>query len=96
MNHHRKPRSQEKLSVEEYKQKVTSWFSTAKDKKSHYLIIALDTESHSLFPVYVGRDTNIQTKIKGFNDNQGARAIEVYNMKMDLGVQLGQARVWNV
>lgn len=90
----RKP--EQPMLAEEYKAKVSTWFAAAKAKKSQYLIVALDTNTHNLFPVYVSRDTNIQTKIKSFNDNHGARAMEIYNINMDLATQLGQARVWNV
>jgi spore germination protein GerM len=92
----RKTRHEEPMTAAEYRAKVMPWLSTAKQKNSTHMIVALDTATHKMFPVYVSRDTNIQTKIKSFNDNVSARAIEVYNMKMDIDAQLKQARVWNV
>ena len=83
-------------TADEYKQQVLSWFRTAKRRESTHMIIAFDIQKRKTFPVYVNEDTSVQHKIKSFNDNDFVRAVEVYNMKMDLERQLGQARTWNV
>ncbi|KKM81845.1 hypothetical protein LCGC14_1325650 [marine sediment metagenome] len=83
-------------TADEYKQQVLSWFRIAKQRGSTHMIIAFDTTKQNPFPVYVGSDISVQTKIKSFNDNAFTRAIEVYNMRMDRDKQLGQARTWNV
>lgn len=83
-------------TADEYKQQVLSWSHTAKRRESTHMIIAFDIQKRKPFPVYVNEDTSVQQKIKSFNDNDFVRAVEVYNMKMDLNRQLGQARTWNV
>lgn len=82
--------------IEKYKKQILSWTRTAKQRGSTHMIVAYDTQKKRPFPVYIGNDTSVQQKIKGFNDNIGVRAIEVYNMKLNLDTQLGQARTWNV
>ena len=82
--------------IERYKKQVLSWTHSAKQRGSTHIIVAFDMTKKKPFPVYVNSDTSVQQKIKSFNDNIGVRAIEVYNMRMNLETQLGQARTWNV
>jgi len=82
--------------IEQYKKQVLSWTRTAKQRGSTHMIVAYDTQKNKPFPVYVNSDTSVQQKIKSFNDNISVRAIEVYNMRLNLETQLGQARTWNV
>ena len=82
--------------IEQYKKQVLSWTRTAKQRGSTHMIVAFDTQKNRPFPVYVNSDTSVQQKIKSFNDNISVRAIEVYNMRLNLETQLGQARTWNV
>jgi hypothetical protein len=89
-------RKQRELTPSEYKQKITTWLRDAKRRDSTHMIVAFDTVKHNPFPVYVNRDTNIQQKIKSFNDNNFVRAVEVYKLDMDLELQTSQARAWNV
>ncbi len=84
------------LTPSEYKEKVTLWLRDAKRRGSTHLIIAFDTVKRNPFPVYVNADTSVQTKIKSFNDNNFVRAIEVYNLKMNIDTQVLQGRAWNV
>lgn len=84
------------LTEQEYKVRVQGWLEEAKNKKASHLIVAYDLSKKSPFPVYVGRTTNVQQKIKSFNDNDFVRAIEVYDMSKDLNAQLLQARTWNI
>jgi hypothetical protein len=89
-------RKQRELTPSDYKEKVTTWLRDAKRRGSTHLIIAFDTVKRNPFPVYVGPDISVQTKIKSFNDNNFVRAIEVYNMKMNIETQVLQGRAWNV
>ncbi len=84
------------LTPSEYKEKVTSWLRTARQRGATHMIIAFDRTKQTPFPVYVGNDMNIQQKIKSFNDNNFVRAVEVYNLKMDIDRQVLQGRSWNV
>lgn len=89
-------RKQRELTPSEYKENVTTWLRDAKRRGSTHLIIAFDTVKRNPFPVYVGTDASVQQKIKSFNDNNFVRAIEVYNMKMNIDTQILQGRAWNV
>ncbi len=84
------------LTPHAYSEKVTEWFRTGKKRAASYLIVAFDFKKSSPFPVYVGRDTDVQQKIKSFNDNEYVQAVEVYDINKDLQTQLTQARTWNV
>lgn len=89
-------KNKRELTPSEYKEKVTSWLRTARQRGSTHMIIAFDTVKQNPFPVYVGDDSSVQQKIKSFNDNDFVRAVEVYNMKIDIDIQVKQARTWNV
>ncbi len=89
-------KKQRELTPSQYKEKVTAWLRDAIRRGSTHLIIAFDTVKRNPFPVYVNNDTSVQQKIKSFNDNNFVRAIEVYNMKMDIDTQVLQGRAWNV
>jgi len=89
-------RNKRELTPSEYKEKVTTWLRTAKQRGASHMIVAFDGEKQNPFPVYINRDTSIQQKIKSFNDNDFVRAVEVYNMNMDIDTQVLQGRVWNV
>ena len=89
-------KNKKELTQSEYKEKVTSWLRTARQRSATHMIIAFDTTKQNPFPVYIGRDTSVQQKIKSFNDNDFVRAVEVYNMKMDIDTQVQQGRAWNV
>ena len=84
------------LTASEYRQKVSDWIRDGKRRGATHVIIAYDTARNNPFPVYVSTDTNIQQKIKSFNDNVFVQAIEVYNMNLDVNTQLLQARTWNI
>jgi len=89
-------KNKRELTPSEYKEKVTTWIHDAKRRGSTHLIIAFDIAKHNPFPVYVNSNTSVQTKIKSFNDNNFVRAIEVYNLKLDIDTQVLQGRAWNV
>ena len=83
-------------TILEYRSKVTSWLSEAKRRGATHIIVAYDTKKSNPFPVYISSNTNVQQKINSFNNNEFVRALEVYNMNMDIDTQLLQARTWNV
>lgn len=89
-------KNKRELTPSEYNEKVLSWLRTAKQRTATHMIVAFDTIKKNPFPVYVSADINIQQKIKSFNDNNFVRAIEVYNLGMDIDLQMKQARTWNV
>lgn len=84
------------LTIEQYKDRVTRWLRTAKQRGSTHVVIALDMKRKGPFPVYVGTNENVQQKIKNLNDDINTNAVEVYNLKLDITTQLGQGRAWNV
>ncbi len=83
-------------TMDEYKQKVNSWLRQAKRRSATHMIVAYDVQKDNPFPVYVDGEANIQQKIKSFNDNDFVNAIEIYNLKDDLDLQILQARTWNI
>ena len=89
-------RKKRELTPSEYKENVSSWLREAKKRGSTHLIVAYDLTKKNPFPVYVSGESNVQQKIKSFNDNHFCNAVEVYNMKMDVDAQLLQGRSWNV
>lgn len=82
--------------IEQYKKQILSWTRIAKKRGSTHVIIAYDTQKKKPFPVYINSDTSVQQKIKSFNDNGFVRAIEVYNMRLNIETQISQGRTWNV
>lgn len=81
---------------EEYVSKVRDWLQEGKLKRSAFVIIAFDQSKGNLFSVFVSNSNALQQKIKSFNDNAFVNALEVYNLSMDLEIQLKQGRSWNV
>ena len=80
-------KNKKELTQSEYKEKVTSWLRTARQRGATHMIVAFDTTKQNPFPVYVGDNSSVQQKIKSFNDNDFVHAVEVYDMKMDIDCQ---------
>jgi len=72
---------------------IRQWFKTGKRKKATHMIVAVDTFDHGDFPVYVKKGEDVRAvEAKYNNPDQMLRVMEVYNLTLDMEMQIAEDR----
>ena len=78
------------------REQIRQWLIHGQALNATHVIIACDTFDHEDYPIYVQSTDNINEKIKEYDWKNMQKIMEVYNLSMDIEVQLAEQRVWNV
>jgi len=77
------------------RQDILSWLEEAKHKKASHLIVMHDTYDHDNYPVFVLVREILDNRLKTNGENM-QQIQEIYNMTMDLDMQLAEHRSWHL
>lgn len=74
---------------------IRGWFERGVAEGATHMIVVCDTFDHEDYPVFVAPDEDVREKEKSYSGKNMQRVMEVYNLGMDMGDQLGQHRAFN-
>lgn len=76
---------------------LVRWFVEGKkDDANTHMLVVLDSFDHSDYPVYAqGRQDCLEKNAK-FSTSSMQRVLEVYDLRLSMGLQMEQGRVWNL
>ncbi len=78
------------------KAEIREWLERAKEQGASHVIVVCNTFDHEDYPVFVKPDENAQEKSKEYDGKNMQKIEEVYNLSMDIEVQLNQDRAFNL
>jgi hypothetical protein len=77
------------------KDDIRRWLELAKEKGATHVIVACDTFDWEDYPVFVLAGQNAREIAAKHDGPNMTRLMEVYNMSLDIEVQLNETRVRN-
>lgn len=78
------------------KNDIAAWFQAGKDQGASHMLVVVDTFDFDDYPVYVAPGVDPTEVVDIYNAKEMQRVLEAYDLGMDMHVQLGQARCYNV
>lgn len=78
------------------KSDIADWFRTGQEQGASHMLIVVDTFDFDDYPVYVAPGVDPAEVCDIYNAKEMRRVLEVYDLGMDMHVQLGQSRCYNV
>lgn len=75
---------------------IHQWLMVGKREGASHVIVVCDTFDWSDYPVYVKSDEVIQERIAEYDGKNMQKIMEVYNLAMDIDLQLKDHRAWNL
>ena len=78
------------------KQDIQRWLNSAQEKGCSHLIVVCDTFDWGDYPVYVGKNEDIHQRIEHFRNADMQKIMEVYNLSMDIDVQMNEVRAYHI
>jgi hypothetical protein len=75
---------------------IAQWLAHAQDEGASHLLIVCDGFDYEEYPVLVMPEENVEEKIDEYNAKAMQNVMEVYHMQIDIPMQLGQTRAWNI
>ena len=77
------------------KQDIREWLAQAKQAGATHMLVVCDSFDYEDFPVYVSKEQDVK-KVYETNDNAlMQKVMEVYNLSMDIELQLKEHRAFN-
>ena len=75
-------------------QDIAGWFLEGVKTGATHMIVVYDTFSHDDYPVYVMPTEDVHEKVSEYHGPNMQRVMEVYNLRLDMGAQLGECRAF--
>ena len=73
---------------------IREWLTERKSNHTH-MIVVCDTFEHDNYPVFVSNDEDVYKIVKKYDGIEMQKVMEVYNLSIDLELQLNEHRVFN-
>lgn len=64
-------------------------------REATHVIVAVDTFDYEDYPVYVSKEEDVNVRVNRFK-GKSDKVMEVYNLSMDIEMQLNAPRAWNL
>jgi len=77
------------------KEDIRGWLEEGQEKGSTHVIVVVDTFDWGDYPVHVSPNDKVREVVAKYDDKDMQRVMEVYNLSMDLEVQLNEHRARN-
>ena len=78
------------------KSQIRKWIDNGIKTRATHVIIVYDRWDYEDFPVYVNKDQSVEKVIESYNGKNMNSVMEVYNLSIDIEVQLNEFRSWNL
>lgn len=75
------------------RKQIREWLQRAKKDDATHLVVVCDTFDYENYPVYVYRDEDVREVAARYDNKNMQRVAEVYNMAMDIEMQLAMDKV---
>ena len=75
---------------------IVHWFQQGVLQKSTHMILLCDTFEWEDFPVYVSKEQDVIAVVNKYVKDPHHRVAEVYNLRLEVGVQLEYGRAFNL
>lgn len=77
-------------------EEIHLWLVVGKREGATHVIVACDTFDWSDYPVYVKPEQDVNEQVAKYNGKDMQKIMEVYNLAMDIDMQLKEHRAWNI
>lgn len=77
------------------KQDLISWFKRGVGLNATHMIVVCDTYEREDFPVYVSLAQDVHKVAEEYSGKNAQKIMEVYDLTMDMDVQMAQHRAFN-
>lgn len=74
---------------------IREWLVTAKAAGATHVIVVVDTFDHEDYPVRVMPEDDVHQVYKDYDGPNMQRVMEIYNLRLDLEMQLAEQRARN-
>jgi len=74
---------------------IKTWLKNGKKQGATHVIIVCDTFDHDDYPVYVMPHQNARKEYEERNGKNMQRVMEVYNLSMDIALQMAEKRAFH-
>ena len=74
---------------------IRGWLNEGQRKRATHVIVATDTFSHEDYPVYVMPGEDVAQRAEEHDGPNMQRVVEVYDLSMDLEMQLREERAYH-
>ena len=78
------------------KNEIKNWFQQGVDTKATHMIIVCDTFDYEDYPVYVKQDEKVSEVLPKYDRSNMQKIMEVYDLSLDMKMQLEESRAYHV
>ena len=78
------------------KSNIREWINHGLEAGATHVICVCDTFEWEDFPVYVGKNESVHIKLASCQRSSMNTVMEVYNLSMDIEMQLAESRAWHL
>jgi predicted transcriptional regulator len=77
------------------KERIQRWFKEGQSKDAHHMLVITDTYEYEDYPMYVMKNEDTRKKIKEIRENETQVVQEIYDLSLDMNVQLEEKRAYH-
>lgn len=78
------------------KSEIRGWLRRGVDTGATHVIIVCDTWDYEDYPVYVEPNQSVQERLAHYQRADMQRVMEVYDLSMDIEIQLAESIAWHL
>jgi hypothetical protein len=74
---------------------IRRWLNEGREKQATHMLVVCDTFDYDDYPVYVSTDEDVQKAYRSRDGKNMQKVMEVYNLGLDLEMQLQEHRAFH-